>query len=789
MARPTEWPDWLDAVWAKSAERGQANGETLAEHTWLVLKRMADLQQLRPGLAADPGPADLWARLFWVCLLHDLGKCAPGFQAKLRGHTETQSAREWGLHRHEVFSLAFVDWVFPASDKQLADARRWVISGIASHHKDSDKLQTLYDPEAGDADIDAVLRSVPLETVRGLHRWLSRYAWGWAAALGLPHGGWGVLPAEEEAVSHFHDTAAQHVRQALNAHRRWTRTLHSQPDPTPAEILLRGLVTQADHTASAHVGPIHGLRCDAQVLLNHWQGTAEQAGRTFQPFAHQMACRSASGSAMLIAPTGSGKTEAALLWTAAQTNAPRMFYTLPYQASMNAMWRRLSADLSDQQVGLAHGRALLALYRLISDETPDHATAAKQARRRKNLARLRHPPVQIFSPYQMLKAAYRLKGYEGMITDFDGAAFVFDEIHAYDAGRLALITGMIRYLRERHHARFLVMSATFPALVRDVLRDALGAPVEVSASPELYAAFCRHRVQVLPDELFAAENWARVRQDIASGRMVLICCNTISRAQQARIRVGQDFPDANVILLHGRLTGRDRMTREAALRAAAGSGSVSRAPIVLIATQVVEVSLDIDLDTIYTDPAPLEALIQRFGRVNRRRLQAQPAPVHVFERPDDGQRIYEPALVQGALRVLTREHDRPVQEDQVGVWLDEIYQGRVRTEWLKRFEDGTRIVERVLLRGLRPFQSDDATADDFYKAFDGMDVLPAGFESEYQQLLEDEPVRAQELFVSIRSFQAGVLRARGKLRKSHDRYTLIADVPYDNELGLDIYAR
>ena len=76
-----------------------------------------------------------------------------------------------------------------------------------------------------------------------------------------------------------------------------------------------------------------------------------------------------------------------------------------------------------------------------------------------------------------------------------------------------------------------------------------------------------------------------------------------------------------VELLHGRFNVRDRLAKEKFVRSVAGSKSQHRRGIVLVATQVVEVSLDIDLDTIYSDPAPLEALVQRFGRINRRRLQ------------------------------------------------------------------------------------------------------------------------------------------------------------------------
>jgi len=787
MNCPQKWPNWLDDVWAKSPVEGQATGQSLACHTWEVLERLADLRKLRPNLADDIHVPNFWSRMFWMCLLHDLGKCAQGFQDILHGKRETELAKHWGKHRHEVISLAFVDWVFPAGPPVLAQDRLWVIGGIASHHRDAGLIQGTY-PTENDEDVQKILGFISPGVVRGIYRWLNECADDWAQHLELPANGLKLAVSEEQAAHEFTGRGVKRVRAALNEYQRWVCQLKNSKQPAPAELLLRGFITQADHTASAGAGSIPGLQTDGPTLRAKWEAEAEAQGRIFSSYAHQNASGEAQGTRLLIAPTGSGKTEAALLWAAAQKDTPRLFYTLPFQASMNAMFKRLEGTFGKDAIGLAHGRALLALYRLISEEEPDSKKAEQQARRRRNLTGLHHPPIQIFSPYQMLKAAYQLKGYEGMIADFQNAAFIFDEIHAYDPGRLALIIEMMRYLKEHHGAKFFIMSATFPSLIRQKLDEALGGQAPIQADDDLYARFCRHELRMMPDEMFEPENWNAIQNDIELGKTVLICCNTVKRAQMAVERVRSEFPDVKAVLLHGRLNGRDRIERERQVREAVGSTSQQRQRIVLVATQVVEVSLDIDLDTIYTDPAPLEALVQRFGRVNRRRLQPQPAPVHVFTQPDTGQRIYKPYLVQGALEILNREDGKPIPEDKIGAWLDEIYQGVARDAWLKNYEDAVAFCHRTLLRGLRPFQSDPRIAQDFYAAFDGVDVLPMRFEQEYDALIETDPLRAQELLVSIRSYALPKIIATGRLRSNPDDYPLKVDLPYDDELGLNINA-
>lgn len=786
MRLPQPWPVWLDDVWAKSAQKDEARGESLAEHTWHVLERMADLRVLRPQLDVELGVPNLWLRLYWTCLLHDLGKSATGFQDMLRNGNASAGARRWKGNRHEVISLAFVEWAFPSSNIALAEDRTWVIGGIASHHRDAGDVAERY-PEENDEDITDILTAIPAATLAGIHRWLAECAAPWAQALGLPDGGITISGDDGGAASGIARLGTKRIRNCLRSYGRWVRDLRDQAAPTPAELLLRGMVTQSDHTASAHAGTIRPLRCDAAALQAVWMAESVRRNTPFSLYDHQRGS-AIPGTALLVAPTGSGKTEAALLWAAAQAGAPRLFYTLPFQASMNAMFGRLEDSFGKQTVGLAHGRAMLALYRLISEEEekPDPKRAEKQARRRKNLARLHHLPIQIFSPYQMLKAAYRLKGYEGMLADFQGASFIFDEIHAYEPGRLGLIIEMMRYLRDHHAAQFFVMSATFPTLIREKLTEALGSPALIEASPALYSDFCRHRVRLIAGDLFDPENWARIGDTARAGRSVLVCCNTVARAQDAQARIAAELPGATVVLMHGRLNGRDRLEREKLVRDAAGSNSQTRRPIVLVATQVVEVSLDIDLDTLFTDPAPLEALAQRFGRVNRRRRQPEPADVVVFRQPDDGQHIYPRALVRGTLALLDRENNQPVREDQIGTWLDEIYQGEARDAWLRDYARNAATFRDVLVRGLRPFQSDSAIEEQFYEAFDGIDVLPVCFVDENAALMETEPLRAQELFVSIRSYQLGQMLRAKRVVGGLQRFPIIVDVPYSPETGLDL---
>lgn len=783
--RPPCWPDWLDAVWAKSPEKGAGGrSETLAEHTWLVLERLADFIRLRPALPQAVGVPRLWHILFWAAFLHDFGKAAAGFQARLRG------GERWP-HRHEVLSLTFVDWIAAGL---TPEEQAWVVAAIVSHHKDAGEIADLYPPPDDLDDDQLVERVAELSpaTVYGLWRWLSECTEAWVTALGLAEAGVAVpaWPKAESAVACVTGQGVQRVYHWLKVYRRFVKTLDAD-DRRPLVIgtlALRGYLVNADQSASAHADRLPRATFTAESVLQS-RGIAPSA-----LFPHQSEAGEITGSALLTAPTGSGKTEAALLWAvrqAAKSGLPRLFYTLPYQASMNAMQLRLQEIFGEAQVGLQHGRSLLALYRQLLDRDYDPQRAVREAKWAHNLAQLNYPPVRVFSPYQMLKGMYRLKGYEALLSDYHGAAFIFDEIHAYEVGRLAMILRAMAYLARNFDARFLVMSATFPSLIKGWLREALGTAAEIVATPEVYSAFRRHRLHLLDGELASEQGLERVINDACAGKSVLVACNLVDRAQTVYDYLCRTLESEGITveLLHGRFNMRDRLAKEQLVRDVAGSRSLRRRSLVLVATQVVEVSLDIDLDTIYSDPAPLEALVQRFGRINRRRKQADLAPVFVFRQPNDGQKIYDPALVQATLKVLERENGKPIDESAVGSWLDEIYVGKIAEHWQKEFDHAAAEFEASCIRSLRAFQADRSLEELFYRAFDSIEVLPNDFYDEFMQLKEEEPIRAYELLVPISWGRYHALAAQGHLVRGDRDIPPVVLTEYSSALGLTFERR
>jgi len=781
---PETWPEWIEeTLLAKSVDKG-VNGkpESLAQHTWLVLSRLADFVKLRAPVAQQLGYPRLWQCLYWGVFLHDFGKAMPGFQGILRGDNTLRA--HWSAHRHEVFSLAFLDWIIEGLS---AEELLWTAAAIVSHHKDAGDLHQAYPmPEPGEPDTDLLEQfdGMTAEHIQGLHRWLGECGWVWAQNLGLNDFGVAPVKIVTAPETSFREDAAKRIRQWLRVYIKFVKQLNRQQDPAVfiPLLVLRGMLINSDHSASAHAPALPSLTfCSEDVL-------EKRAIPRDELYIHQVHAEHTKGSVLLTAPTGSGKTEAALLWASHQSldghAHSRLFYTLPYQASMNAMKGRLE-KIFPGKVGLQHGRSLLALYRQLMERGYGPEEAANTARRMKNMNRLNYPPVRIFSPYQMLKGMYRLKGYEAQLTDYHNALFIFDEIHAYEIGRLAMILETITYLRKYYDACFFIMSATFPALLKEWLRNSLGTTIEINADSSLFLKFQRHQLNLIEGEMFEKDNFARIISDARAGKSVLVVCNLVDRAQEAYSRLkylqAEEIP---VELLHGRFTLRDRLEKEKFVRDYSGLKSKNWRPVVLVATQVIEVSLDIDLNTIYTDPAPMEALVQRFGRINRCRMMDGLANVYVFTLPDDGQYIYDDRLIANTLKVIRRENRKPIDESKIGDWLDEIYAGEVEKSWRVVFDKASRDFERDVVNTLRPFESDEILKEEFYKAFDGIDVLPECFYDDYLVLSDEDPIRARELLVSISWGRYHALKNDGKVLP-HDRYIPpVVHTQYNREIGL-----
>lgn len=381
--------------------------------------------------------------------------------------------------------------------------------------------------------------------------------------------------------------------------------------------------------------------------------------------------------AILEDATGAGKTEAALILAhrlMAEGRAGGIFLGLPTMATANAMYRRMGASYrrlfaegAKPSLALAHGRAALDegfTRSILADAAEDYAaSAAAEAadepagaqcaawlaadRRQALLAQAGVGTID-----QALLAVLPVRHAPLRQRALTGKVLVVDEAHAFDPYMREEVARLLRF-----HAALggsaIVLSATLPLRLRQALADAwragLGAasqPVAAQGYPlaTMVSGAGVQETAVAPrgttirrvavTRLSSAEDAiARIRAARDAGAAVVWVRNTVDDAIAAchALRAAGLEP----MLFHARFAMADRLRIEDAVLARFGRDSADRRGV-LVATQVIEQSLDLDFDLMVTDLAPVDLLIQRAGRLWRhaRGDRRVPGPELLLLSPD-----------------------------------------------------------------------------------------------------------------------------------------------------------
>lgn len=366
-------------------------------------------------------------------------------------------------------------------------------------------------------------------------------------------------------------------------------------------MLIKGMLNKFDWTVSSgKIGSEENIDFEKKKLINNIDKRYGKNLRTVQQYMREKA----DSNVVIIAPTGSGKTEAALYWL----NGEKGFYTLPLKVSSNAIYKRIREEYSFKDVALLHSESLQKYIEESVDEQRKD-DEEKSAKEKFEKTKMFSAPLTISTVDQLFLFVYKALGTEIMAATLKYSKVIIDEIQSYEPRIVAALIYGLKTISQMG-GKFAIMTATLPPVLLDFMNKYGLIKNETYCFEDFSAenVMQRHMIKLYEQEF----NLEEIAEE-SKTKKVLVICNTVKKAQET-YRLLEEYTD-NVYSLHARYIKKHRkMLEKNIMQFSENRESVG----IWVTTQIVEASLDIDFDILYTEMCTADSLLQRMGRCNRK---------------------------------------------------------------------------------------------------------------------------------------------------------------------------
>ena len=338
-------------------------------------------------------------------------------------------------------------------------------------------------------------------------------------------------------------------------------------------------------------------------------------------------------SMVLVAPTGAGKTEFALLW--AEKNKRKLIYTLPLRVALNDLFLRFRetdyAYFKKEFVDILHSTAFIEYLE------DGGAFRSLDIEKQLTASRLLSSPILLTTPDQVFLTSLNYYGSDKVLSVYPLSSIVVDEVQTYDVDMASIIVKTLEIIRDLG-GTVLVMTATLPPYFEPFLGD-LGfnfRELEYIKEKVKNYNIKRHKIKVVNKFLTKYESnnvvveeseefivWLNNFKD----KNTFIVVNNVSKAIEIynwlrnKWLKGKGYDEENIehklYLLHSRLIEKEKSRRIKDIKKQLEKGK----RVIVVATQIIEASVDLDFDAMITEISTIDSQIQRWGRVYRNRSQ------------------------------------------------------------------------------------------------------------------------------------------------------------------------
>ena len=376
-------------------------------------------------------------------------------------------------------------------------------------------------------------------------------------------------------------------------------------------ILMKGFLHKCDYSASAEI-PIEYendfLNSGMDHLLEKWKAVDNNSKwNKLQQFCKE----NTDNNIVLVAQTGMGKTEAGLHWIGNNKG----FFILPLKTAINSIYKRVKEDILDgnhieSKLALLHSDALSYYNNDKKDE--QHKQDEMDIMDYYNQSKQFSIPLSISTLDQLFDFVFKYQGYELKLATLSYSKIVIDEIQMYGADLLAYLIYGIKKVN-KFGGKIAILTATLAPFIRDRLIEGEN-PIEFEEETFIND-IKRHNLKVYHSQIDTDSIYNRFlenKQKSISNK-ILVVCNTVKKAQQ----IYTELLEKGISnILHSKFIKSERTAKEKEILEF--GKTEKEGECIWISTQIVEASLDIDFDYLFTELSDISGLFQRLGRCNRK---------------------------------------------------------------------------------------------------------------------------------------------------------------------------
>ena len=326
-------------------------------------------------------------------------------------------------------------------------------------------------------------------------------------------------------------------------------------------------------------------------------------------------------SVLVEIPTGEGKTEGSLLWAIKNiyNENTKIIYTLPTQTTSNKLYERVQKFFDKNECGLIHSNAKIFLEK---EYERDNGVVDEHFQSDFLVSKSFNKPVTVSTIDSLLKYFINIGRFNIATKNFLNSVIIIDEVHSYDFKLMGFLKRFLELCYE-YDVRVCLMSASIPNKIKELL-NIKDYPVITENN-----LFKKKANEIKKIDYELEDDFDFIFEKFEESKNILIIRNTVKSATDTYKYFKNKFSldDEEIVLYHSTFKKMDKQKKEELIF----EKLASKKPFILIATQIVEVSLDIDFDVMFTDNAPIDSLIQRFGRVNRKKNENNKGEIYIYK--------------------------------------------------------------------------------------------------------------------------------------------------------------